>query len=162
MTGIDIYGQISHPMHVTDALMLLMHWCCWCAAAAYAADALMLLIRWCCWCCWCCWCSWCTDVLMLLMHLCYWTRIRTCLRTFLKQFALDPTHTHYSCFQFLSYEKNFRKNIWTASGPYIPSEREISRFFLGKICKFPSMKICKFPSRKNLQISQISCSGVII
>jgi len=25
MTGIDIYGQISHPMHVTDVLMLLMH-----------------------------------------------------------------------------------------------------------------------------------------
>ena len=53
MTGIDIYGQISHPMYVTDALMLLMHRCCWCAGAAHAADptdVLMLLIGWCCWC----------------------------------------------------------------------------------------------------------------
>ena len=94
MTGIDIYGQISHPMHVTDALMLLMHWCCWCAAAAYAADALMLLMHWCCWCAdavdaadavdtlmllisLCCWCAYAADelillMLMLLMWWCCW------------------------------------------------------------------------------------------
>ena len=40
---IDVYGQISLPVHVTDAakmLMLLMRWCCWCNAAA---EMLMLL-----------------------------------------------------------------------------------------------------------------------
>ena len=27
-TWIDVYGKISLPVHVTDALMLLMRWCC--------------------------------------------------------------------------------------------------------------------------------------
>ena len=82
-------------------MLLLMRWCCWCADADAAADALMLLMRWCrccCWCAdaadalipWCCWCADAADALMLLMHWCYWTRIRTCSRTFLKQFALVP------------------------------------------------------------------------
>ena len=63
---INVYGQISLPMHVTDAaetLMLLMSWCCWCTVAADSlrllmqrckdaadtVDALMLLMLWCCW-----------------------------------------------------------------------------------------------------------------
>ena len=74
MTGIDVYGQISHPMHVTDALMLLIRWCCWCANAADAL-LLMLLMRWCCW-----WADTAdelillmvTDVLMQLMWWCCW------------------------------------------------------------------------------------------
>ena len=43
MTWLNVYGQISFPMPIPDALMLLMHWC------TDAADALMLLMRWCCW-----------------------------------------------------------------------------------------------------------------
>ena len=61
---IDVHGQISLPVHVTDAakmLMLLMRWCCWCNVAA---DALLLLMRW------CCCCADATKVLMLLMHCC--------------------------------------------------------------------------------------------
>ena len=70
---IDVYGQISLPVHVTDAAkMLLRCWCCWCA------DAMMLLMQFCCWCTaaadalmllmlWCCWCSDAADALMLLM-----------------------------------------------------------------------------------------------
>ena len=48
MTWLDVYGQISFPMPIrctdaADALMLLMHWSCWCANAADA------LLHWCCW-----------------------------------------------------------------------------------------------------------------
>ena len=61
---IDVYGQISLPVHLTDAakmLMLLIRWCCWCIVAA---DALLLLMHW------RCWCADVTEVLMLLMHCC--------------------------------------------------------------------------------------------
>ena len=37
MTRVDVYGQISLPMHVTDA-----------TDVQYAADVLMLLMRLCC------------------------------------------------------------------------------------------------------------------
>ena len=58
---IDVYGQISLPVHVTDDAETLMRRCCWCIVAE---DILMLLMRWRCWC---------TDVanaLMLLMFRC--------------------------------------------------------------------------------------------
>ena len=79
---IDVYGQISLPVHLTDAaemLMLLMRWCCWCADvadamlllmllrccywSADAADALLLLMYCCCWC---------IDAANVLMHWCWW------------------------------------------------------------------------------------------
>ena len=64
MERIDVHGQISLLVHLTDAakmLMLLMRWCCWCNVAA---DALLLLMRWCCWC---------ADALLLLIHCCCWS-----------------------------------------------------------------------------------------
>ena len=95
MTWFDVYGQIYFPMPITDALMLLMRWCCCCPDADVlmllmllmrwctdAADALMLLIRW----CFLCadatdvlllllhWCWWCADALMLLMQRCCWCK----------------------------------------------------------------------------------------
>ena len=51
MTWLDVYGQISFLKPVTDALMLLMRWCCWCTDAANAlllSKILMLLMHCCC------------------------------------------------------------------------------------------------------------------
>ena len=55
----NVYGQITPPVHVSDAadaLMLMMHCCFGCADVAnalmllmhFAADALLLLMRCCC------------------------------------------------------------------------------------------------------------------
>ena len=55
---IDVYGQISLPVHVTDAAKMLMQCCCWCTVAA---DVLMRG---------CCWCTVAADVLLLRMHWC--------------------------------------------------------------------------------------------
>ena len=56
---IDVYGQISLPVHVTETLMPWMGWC------ADTADALMLLK------CWCIWCTVAANMLLLQMHRCY-------------------------------------------------------------------------------------------
>ena len=89
---IDVDGQISLPVHVTDAakmLMLLMRQCCWCTDAADAMFLLMQCCSWCCWCadaaaslmllnvlllqmCWCCWCNVSADAMLQLMLLMCW------------------------------------------------------------------------------------------
>ena len=63
---IDVYGQISLPVHVTDAAKMLMQCCCWCNVAA---DALLLLMH-----C-CCWCNVAADALLLLMQCCCWCTV---------------------------------------------------------------------------------------
>ena len=58
---IDVYGQISLPVHVTDAAKMLMRWC-WCTDAANA----MLLLMHC-----CCWCADAAAALILLLRWCF-------------------------------------------------------------------------------------------
>ena len=63
LTTFDSICQLNHSAlmgwYYSDALMLLMCWCC----AADAADALMLLMHW---------CTDTVDALMLLMRWCCW------------------------------------------------------------------------------------------
>ena len=69
MTWFDVYGQIYFPMPITDALMLLMRWCCWCwCADAADADALMLLMHW---------CYWSNDAAVVdKMQICVWAHLK--------------------------------------------------------------------------------------